>query len=137
VAHWRAPPRPLRLSRAAAGRCSPPRRWAAGRPVGEHAWLADPGTLRLTPLPSGPLDDLGPLLVWTGRAVISINPGGQITGPHVSVQPGDMAAWDPASGHWRRLPRAPRLLQYDATPAWTGQELLAIAADGALLGFGK
>lgn len=113
------------------GACSHP------APAGEHAWLADPGTLRLTPLSPGPLDDLGPLLVWTGRAVISINPGGQITGPHVSVQPGDMAAWDPASGHWRRLPRAPRLLQYDATPAWTGQELLAIAADGALLGFGK
>jgi hypothetical protein len=35
----------------------------------------------------------------------------------------------------RRLPGTPRPLQYDATPAWTGRELLAIATDGALLSF--
>ena len=106
-------------------------------PFGEHASLADPGTLRLTPLPHGPLDDTGPLLVWTGSAVISINPSSQITGPHVSVRPGDLAVWDPATGDWRRLPRAPRPLQDDAAPAWTGHQLLAIATDGALLSFGK
>jgi hypothetical protein len=106
-------------------------------PFGEHASLADPGTLRLTPLPHGPLDDTGPLLVWTGSAVISINPTGQITGPHVSVPPSDLAVWEPAAGAWRRLPPAPRPLQYDAAPAWTGHQLLAIAADGTLLSFGK
>jgi hypothetical protein len=39
------------------------------------------------------------------------------------------------SGAWRRLPGAPRPLPDDATPAWTGRELLALAADGAVLSF--
>lgn len=46
-----------------------------------------------------------------------------------------MAAWDPASGAWRRLPGAPAPLQADITPVWTGRELLAIATDGSLLSF--
>jgi hypothetical protein len=96
--------------------------------------LADPGTLRITRLPHGPLDDTGPVMVWTGAAALAINPGAEIGGP-VNVRPGDMAAWDPASGAWRRLPSAPGPLQDDATPAWTGRELLAITPDGTLLSF--
>ena len=110
------------------GACSHP---AGGQP----GFLADPGTLRITPLPRGPLDDTSPVMVWTGRAALAINPGAAISGPGGTVRPGDMAAWDPASGAWRRLPGAPGPLQDDATPAWTGRELLAIAPDGTLLRF--
>jgi len=110
------------------GACSHP---AGGLP----GLLADPGTLRITRLPRGPLDDTGPVMVWTGAAALAINPGAQISGPGVNVRPGDMAAWDPASGAWRRLPGAPGPLQDDTTPVWTGHELLAIASDGILLSF--
>jgi hypothetical protein len=101
---------------------------------GQPGLLADPGTLAITRLPRGPLDDTGPVMVWTGAAALAINPGAEIGGP-VTVRPGDMAAWDPASGAWRRLPSAPGPLQDDATPAWTGRELLAITPDGTLLSF--
>jgi hypothetical protein len=73
-------------------------------------------------------------MVWTGGAALAINPDTEIGGP-ANVRPGDMAVWDPASGAWRRLADAPRPLQDDATPAWTGRELLALATDGALLSF--
>jgi len=102
---------------------------------GQPGLLADPGTLRITRLPRGPLDDTGPVMVWTGAAALAINPGAEISGPRVNVRPGDMAAWDPASGAWRRLPGAPGPLADDATPAWTGRELLAITPDGTLLSF--
>jgi hypothetical protein len=101
---------------------------------GRPGFLADAGTLRITRLPRGPLDDTDPVMVWTGGAALAINPDSVIGGP-ASVRPGDMAVWDPASGAWRRLPSAPRPLQADATPAWTGRELLALASDGALLSF--
>ena len=97
--------------------------------------LADPGTLAITQLPRGPLDDTDPVMVWTGAAALALNPGAEIGGPWGNVRPGDMAAWDPASGAWRRLPSAPGPLQDDATPAWTGRELLAITPDGTLLSF--
>jgi len=96
---------------------------------------ADPGTLRITRLPRGPLDDTGPVMAWTGAAALAINMSTEISRPGRHVRPGDMAAWDPASGAWRRLPGTPRPLQDDATPVWTGHELLAIATDGTLLSF--
>lgn len=102
---------------------------------GQPGLLVDPGTLRITRLPRGPLDDTGPVMVWTGGAALAINPDAVISGPRGNVRPGDMAAWDPASGAWRRLPGAPRPRQDDATPAWTGHELLAIASDGTLVSF--
>lgn len=97
--------------------------------------LADPVTLRFTRLRRGPLDDTGPVMVWAGGAALAINMSTKISGPGRHVRPGDMAAWDPASGAWRLLPGVPRPPQDDATPVWTGRELLAIATDGALLSF--
>jgi hypothetical protein len=73
-------------------------------------------------------------MVWTGAAALAINPDTEIGAP-VNVRPGDMAAWDPASGAWRRLPGAPAPLQDPPLPVWTGRELLALAPDGALLSF--
>jgi hypothetical protein len=106
-----------------------------GQPFGGLPGLrADPRTLRATPLPRGPLDDTGPVMVWTGAAALAINPDTEIGAP-ANVRPGDMAAWDPASGAWRRLPGAPAPLQDPPLPVWTGRELLALAPDGALLSF--
>ena len=107
-------------------------------PAGDQAGLlADPGTLRVTRLPRGPLDDTGPVMVWTGGAALAINTDAEISGPGITVRPGDMAAWDPASGAWRRLPGAHRALDGDAAPVWIGRELLALTADGALLSFAR
>lgn len=106
-----------------------------GQPAGGlPGFLADPFTLRVTQLPRGPLDDTSPVMVWTGAVALAINTGTEIGAP-VNVRPGDMAAFDPASRTWRRLPGAPAALQGDTVPAWTGRELLAIAAGGALLSF--
>jgi hypothetical protein len=110
------------------GACSPP---SGGLP----GFLADPATLRITPLPRGPLDDAEPVMVWASGVALAINPGTEISGPGINVRPGGMAAWDPASGTWRRLPSAPGPLQEDLAPVWTGRELLTLAADGTLLGF--
>ena len=73
-------------------------------------------------------------MVWTGAAALAINSGAEIGAP-ANVRPADMAAWDPASGAWRRMPGAPAPLQADVMPVWTGRELLAIATDGSLLSF--
>jgi hypothetical protein len=59
---------------------------------GQPGLLADPGTLAITRLPRGPLDDTDPVMVWTGAAALAINPGAEISGPRGNVRPGDMAA---------------------------------------------
>ncbi len=112
------------------GACSHP------APFNEHGYLVDPRTLRRTPIPHGPLDDLGPQIIWTGAAEISLNAGGEITGPHVKVLPGDMAIWNPQTRKWARGPRAPRQLIYDAPAVWSGRQLFALAQDGHLLAYG-
>ncbi|MGO9789902.1 MAG: hypothetical protein ACLP8S_10540 [Solirubrobacteraceae bacterium] len=105
-------------------------------PFNEHGYLVDPRTLRLTAIPPGPLDDLGPQIIWTGAAEISLNAGGEITGPsHVRVLPGDIAIWNPQTRRWTRGPRAPRQLIYDAAAVWSGGQLFALAQDGHLLAY--
>jgi hypothetical protein len=104
-------------------------------PINEHGYTVDPQTLRRTAIPHGPLDDLGPQIVWTGAAEISFNAGGQITGPNVSVRPGDIAIWNPADRRWARGPRAPRRIG-DAPAVWSGRRLYVLARDGRLLAFG-
>jgi hypothetical protein len=112
------------------GACSHP------APVNEHGYVVDPKTLRLTPIPHGPLDDLGPQILWTGAAQISLNAGGSLTGPHVKVLPGDIAIWNPQTRGWARGPRAPRRPIYDAPAVWSGRQLFALAQDGHLLAYG-
>ena len=111
------------------GACSHP------APFNEHGYQVDPKTLHRTPIPHGPLDDLGPQIIWTGAAEISLNQGGEITGPHVHVLPGDIAIWNPNTGKWARGPRAPRQLD-DALAVWNGHQLFALAHDGHLLAYG-
>ena len=99
-----------------------------------HGYIADPRTLHLKPIPHGPLDDVGPQIVWTGREQLSVNFGAEITGPGTDVYPGDIAAWNPGSGHWTRGPRAPKQLG-DSPALWTGKRLLVLARDGHLLAY--
>jgi hypothetical protein len=104
-------------------------------PFGSHGYIVDPRTLHRTPIPHGPLDDLGPQILWTGSVEISLNATGETIGPSVRVLPGDTAFWNPRTRRWRRGPRAPRPLS-QAPAVWTGHELLALARDGAVLRYG-
>lgn len=113
------------------GACSHP------APAGdyEHSYLVDPQTLQITPLPHGPLDNIGPQVLWTGHAEIAFNTAGVIGGPD-NVRPGDIAIYDPRTRTWHRDPRAPR--QLAASPAvWSGQRLYALADNGRLLAYGR
>lgn len=101
-----------------------------------HGYLLDPRALRLTSIAPGPLDDLEPQIIWTGAAEISLNAAGEISGPHVSVLPGNIAFWNPATGGWTRGPRAPRPIG-DEPAVWAHRALYALAADGSLLAFGR
>jgi hypothetical protein len=102
--------------------------WRAARLAGRPPHAAG------NPAAARALDDTGPVMAWTGAAALAINQDAEIGAP-ANVRAGDMAAWDLASGAWRRLPGAPAPLQADITPVWTGRELLAIATDGSLLSF--
>lgn len=110
------------------GACSHP------APVNEHGYWVDPRTLRITKIPPGPFDDIGPQIVWTGSAEISFNNGGEITGPHVSVLPGDVATWSPVTRRWTRGPRTP--LPIGGEPAvWGSGRLYVLARDGRLMAY--
>jgi hypothetical protein len=112
------------------GLCSHP------APFHEHGYQVDPKTLRIKPLPPGPFDDLDPQIIWTGTTEISFNGGGEMVGPGISVLPGDIAIWNPATHKWSRGPRA--TLQIDDAPAvWNGNRLYVPARNGALLAYGR
>jgi hypothetical protein len=111
------------------GLCSHP------APFDEHGYQVDPKTLRITHLPHGPLDDLGPQIIWTGAAEISFNSGGEITGPHISILPGDIAIWNPTTRRWSRGPRAPLQIG-DALAVSSGERLYVLAQNGRLLAYG-
>ncbi len=114
------------------GACSHP------PPIGdyEHSYLVNPRTLHITPIPHGPLDDLGPQIIWTGAAEIAFNAGGEITGPAISVLPGDIAIWNPSTRIWARGPRSPKQID-DAPAVWNGSQLYVLAHDGSLLAYGR
>jgi hypothetical protein len=112
------------------GTCSHP------APFDAHGYQVNPHTLRVAAIPHGPLDDLGPQIIWTGAAEISLNSAGEITGPHVSVLPGDIAVWNPTTGKWARGPRAPKPVS-DTPAVWNGNQLLVLAHDGRLLAYGR
>lgn len=112
------------------GACSHP------PPFNAHGYEVDPSTLRVTPIPHGPLDDLGPEITWTGSAEISFNLGGEIIGPTEKVLPGDIAIWNPSSRRWSRGPRAP-LQTDDVAGVWSGKRFYVLAHDSTLLAYGR
>jgi hypothetical protein len=105
--------------------------------IDTNGWTVIPATLRVSKLPHGPLDDLQPQILWTGAAEIALNTGGEIVGPHVRVLPGDIAFLDVHSMRWYRGPRAPSKLAFGMPTVWDGSHLLALAADGRILSYGR
>jgi len=110
------------------GNCIPPYTWNPG-------YFADPVTLARTVIPAGPLGEVNPQFIWTGDAIIADNADAESSGPGGQIRPGDLALWDPATGHWTKLRPVPGSLRMSATPVWTGTELLAVADNGQLLAF--
>lgn len=102
---------------------------------GAHGYFADPATLARTPIPLGPLGKVNPALIWAGRSVVAVNLYAAITGPNggrPQIHPGDLAAWDPATG-WHQLPRIPGRPAVSALPLWTGSALLVLTDHGQLM----
>ena len=68
--------------------------------------------------PVGPLPGRqGNVAVWTGREIVYW--GGDRPG-----RPAQGAAYNPASGTWRRISRSPLSNRTDAAAAWTGREVV-------------
>jgi hypothetical protein len=85
----------------------------------------------------GPVDDGSRDAVWTGGALVRTaqatigSPGSALPpdgSPTEVVQPGDAAAWDPATNTWTGLPRAP-VPGFERHLIWTGREILSYAQD--------
>ena len=106
--------------------CSPPL-------VSEPGYFANPATLARKTIPAGPLGPAGPAYVWAGQAVIAVNLSAEISGPGISIRPGDMARFDPVTSHWIKLPALPDHQSPSVTPVWTGTELLTLTSAGHLL----
>jgi len=100
-------------------------------------YFADPVTLHRTTIPAGPLGQADPAFAWTGRAIIAIDLDASIGGHDGQgpIRPDDMALWDPATGHWQRLPAPPGYPKLAAPPIWAGKQLLELTGNGNLLSF--
>ena len=100
--------------RSGAAPCSHP------APFDEHGYLVNPKTLRRTPIPHGPLDDLGPQIIWTGAAEISLNVGRGDHWTPCEGAPRRHRDLEPADAQVAPRPRAPIQLIYDAAAVWSG-----------------
>lgn len=106
-------------------------------PAGDNSrpLVASSSTLALTTIPAGPVDSpYQPVQfwLWNGIAVVAanvVNADSQGTGRE------QLAAWDPATGQWRRLPSPPGLVQLSDSPVWAGNQLLELTDTGALWSF--
>jgi hypothetical protein len=72
----------------------------------------------------------------TGKAEISYNASGEITGPHTHVLPGDTAILNVHIRKWSRGP-SPPLQVSDAPAVWSGTQLYALAHNGTLMAYGR
>jgi hypothetical protein len=97
-----------------------------------NGWSLNPQTLTITKLPPGPLDAIGPQILWTGAAEISLNANGQDGN---RIMPGDIAFLNLTEHRWYAGPRAPRNLS-GSTAAWDGSHLLVLDQRGQLLAYG-
>jgi hypothetical protein len=86
-------------------------------------YLIHPDGGRIESIAHGRVDDLRPMYLWTGAALLAFNTGTYTTGPGQTHFPGEAAAWDPATGTWISLPNAP-LAGNDVVAAWTGKSLI-------------
>lgn len=99
-----------------------------GQPLGAHRGFLDgaaydPASDSWTPLPRSPLrTSYGREGVWTGEELI-VWGGEHGDGSHVAPDTG--AAFNPATGKWRRLPPSPYWSLAGHTLVWTGEEMIA------------
>ncbi len=100
------------------------------------ARFADPATLRLTTIPRSPLTvqplTQPPVWLWNGSTVLAAGEsysGNAAPDGHL----GALAAYDPWSGRWHVLPRAPGRPALATAPVFAGQRLLVLTLDGSLL----
>ena len=106
-------------------------------PLGAQGHLVDARTLATTALPHGPLDDLGPRYVWTGRALLALAPTGMSRAADgTTTGPADGAVWDPASSRWTRLPAAPADLDGGVAPVWGAHRAFVLTVGGSVLMLG-
>ncbi len=83
---------------------------------------------RFAPLPTGFLSHTAdPALVWTGKEVLAWDTTHRDQASWKPIDGGRGAAYNPATGRWRRLPRSPLSYRTWAIVAWTGRLLLVIA----------
>ncbi len=91
-----------------------------------HSWTYDTLTRRYTPIPLGRTDGAHASTAWTGGALVSLNPGTEVTGGAAGLVVGDGEAWDPATNRWTNLPRLapPLYFSVQLQPIWTGHQLI-------------
>ena len=94
--------------------------------------LYNPSTNTWTAVPQDPLQSQDPASTWTGAALFSFDTDTTISGPSVSVVPGDASVYDPASGRWDQLPAAPSTCDDPASPVWTGQSVILYCPSAAV-----
>lgn len=108
------------------GTASMPSVWTATQLVvvgGDGAAAYDPSSDTWESLPAPPIEDrVAHSLVWTGEEVLVW--GGQTYGPYPDVGFfDDGAAYDPATGAWRRIATAP-FRRGGHESVWNGRELI-------------
>jgi hypothetical protein len=108
------------------GPCSHP------APFNDPGVAIDPRTGARTPIRGGPLSIGNVGFYWTGAALLGLNFSTQSS----DLNPGDTAAWNPATDTWTRLARAPLTGDVSgAAIAWTGDRLLVWGTTSAGLQF--
>ena len=101
-------------------------------PSSEPAYFANPATLARKTIPGGPLGRAAPAYIWAGDAIIALDQYTQVTGPGISIRPGDLALFKPATSRWTGLPAVPGHPSLSVVPVWTGTELLTLTDAGRL-----
>jgi hypothetical protein len=97
--------------------------------------LASSSTLALTTIPKGPVDlPYQPALFWLWNGNVMVAASLAATG-NQGPDGERMAAWDPTTGHWRRLPSPLGSFQLSDSPVWAGSQLLELTDSGALWSF--
>jgi hypothetical protein len=104
---------------------------------GPTGYRYNPSTNSYRSIAHSPVDDASRDAVWTGGALVrtaeatigspgtSLPPNGA---PVEVVQPGEAAAWDPATNQWTVLPRAP-IPGFERQLVWTGREIISYGQD--------
>lgn len=101
--------------------------WCGGCPgpppdLNPHGWLYSTADNTWTAIPGEPA---GSEWVWTGASLLSVFGSGSGGGTQGVTPRGALAAWDPATNRWSRLPDPSFAAQPgDAVAVWAGDQLI-------------